>query len=255
MGGCTDQPVNEAERSRRADEVKRQRKEPVLQPRTAAEMSSDFKAALESDNHTEALWFARELKSKYSGTPEAERAIELIPEIEAAIKAEAEAARIRAAEAAAAAEVQRLADKWTYRSSQDAMTSKTAKFASIESENTVNFGFPYKGAQRGTLTIRDHPTYGHDVILTIERGQILCYSYKECKIRVRFDEEPPLPWTAVGPKDNSRTAIFLRNESLFVQKLRTAKVVRLQVPVYKEGAPIFEFQVVGFDHARYLAGN
>jgi TonB family protein len=58
----------------------------------------------------------------------------------------------------------------------------------------------------------------------------------------------------VGPGDNSTTSIFLRNEARFIQKLRAAKVVRLQLPVYQEGEPIFEFQVGGLDYARYT-GN
>lgn len=60
---------------------------------------------------------------------------------------------------------------------------------------------------------------------------------------------------AVGPADNSSTSIFLRNQAGFVQKLRGAKVVRLQVHVYQEGAPIFEFQIGGLDYTRHKEGD
>jgi hypothetical protein len=36
--------------------------------------------------------------------------------------------------------------------------------------------------------------------------------------------------------------------------MRAAKIVRVQIPVYQEGQPIFEFHVGGFDYAKY-AGN
>jgi hypothetical protein len=134
------------------------------------------------------------------------------------------------------------------------MTSKETRTARIVSENTVNFDFPYEGAQQGTLTLRTHPTYGRDVMLSIQEGQFLCRSYEDCTIRVRFDEAQPERWRAIGPSDNSTTVLFLRNESRFVQKLRSAKIVRIQVPVYQEGEPMFEFEVGGYDHERYTKG-
>lgn len=163
--------------------------------------------------------------------------------------------RKRAAEAAASAEARMLTAKWTYRASDDPMSSRKARYANINSENTVSFDFPYQGLQRGTLMLRDHPTYGHDVIFSIERGQILCQSYSDCTIRIRFDDGASIRWDAVGPSDNSSTSIFLRNESGFVKRLRAAKVVRLKVPVYQEGEPIFEFHVGGYDAQRYKSGK
>lgn len=153
--------------------------------------------------------------------------------------------------AAAAAESRRLTDKWSYSTSVDEMTGGNSMSAGIASENTVNFGFPYSGEQHASLTVRNHPSHGRDVLLTIERGQFLCQSYTDCQIRVRFDEGKPERWNAVGPSDNSSTVIFLRNQARFVQMMRAAKVVRIEAAMYQQGAPIFEFQVSGFDYKRY----
>ena len=229
--------------------------EPEAPPRTAADILSDLEKERTAGRPDAALRFARELIDMHGGTPEADTAAKQIPELEAAVKAVEEAERIRAAEAAAAAEAQRLADKWMYRINEDPMTSRKSRSATIESENTVDFDFPYQGSQHGTLTLRDHPTYGRDVIFSIEQGQLLCQSYTDCQIRVRFDEGNPEGWSAVGPADNSSTSIFLRNQARFVQKLRAAKVVRLQVPAYQQGEPMFEFQVGGLDYARYREGT
>ncbi|WP_404358508.1 hypothetical protein [Methylotuvimicrobium sp. KM1] len=160
-----------------------------------------------------------------------------------------------AAVAVAAAEAQRLAAKWSYQVSDDPMSSRKAKYASIISENAVSFDFPYQGLQRGKLMLRDHPTYGNNVIFSIERGQILCESYSDCTIRIRFDNGSSTRWGAVGPSDHSNTSIFLRNESGFVKKMRAAKIVRLQVPIYQEGEPIFEFHVGGYDAQKYKNGK
>ncbi len=225
--------------------------EPQRPPPTAAEILSDVQKERAAGRPDSALRLARHLISEHGDAPEAETARRQIPDLEAVITDLAEAQRIRAAEAAAAAETRRLAEKWTYSVSEDPMTSRKSKSATIESENTVNFDFPYQGSQRATLVIRDHPTYGRDVILSIERGQLMCQSYRDCQIRVRFDEGKAETWNAAGPADNSSTAVFFRNQARFFQKLRAAKVLRLQVAVYQEGEPIFEFHVGGFDDARF----
>jgi hypothetical protein len=229
--------------------------EPAPPPRTAADILADLEKERAAGHPDAALKIARDLMNAHGGTPEADTAAKQIPELEAAVRATEEAERVRAAEASAAAEVQALADKWTYRIDEDPMTSRKSRYASIESENTVEFGFPYEGSQHSTLMLREHPTFGHDVIFSIERGQLLCRSYEDCQIRVRFDDGKPERWNAVGPSDNSSTSVFIRNQARFAQKLRAAKVVRLQVPIYQQGEPMFEFQVGGFDYSRYKKGS
>ena len=170
-----------------------------------------------------------------------------------AAKRQADEERIR--EEAEAAERRADAAKWSYSSATDPMASRPSRMASIDSENTVEFDFPYEGPQHATLTLRDHPSYGRDVLLQIREGQILCPSYEDCSIRVRFDDGPAERWNGVGPADNSSTVVFIRNYSRFLQRMRNAKIVRIQIPVYQEGAPTFEFRVGGFDHNRYTDGS
>lgn len=148
-----------------------------------------------------------------------------------------------------------LAKKWTYDSSTDQMTGRTARFARIQSENTVQFDFPYGGAQRGTLTLQTHPSYGRSVIFRIERGQLLCNewsgSVNRCRVRIRFDDGAAANWTASPPSDYSSELMIFRDHDEFVQRMRAAKIVRVQPGVYQEGNPVFEFHVGGFDHERY----
>jgi hypothetical protein len=213
-----------------------------------------------------ALDKARALIAGSPGTPQADSAARFLPRLEAEAAKQAAAARAvaesaaavqrkQAARAAADEETRSLAEKWYYSRDVDAMTSKVSLYASITSENTVSFDFPYEGAQHGRLMIRDHPTHGRDVIFAIREGQLLCQSYEDCVIRVRFDESPAESWRAVGPADHSTTSIFLRNEERFVQRMRRARIVRVQVPVYQEGSPTFEFHVSGFNYERYRNGE
>jgi hypothetical protein len=141
--------------------------------------------------------------------------------------------------------------QWIYSQSIDPMVKGTTYQARVLSTNIVNFSFPYTGAQRGQLTLRTHPRFGRDVIFSIERGQILCRSYEDCTVLVRFDEEPAAKYSAVGAADNSTETIFIRNYNRFVEKLGKAKRVRVSVDIYQQGAPVFEFDVSDFAPDKY----
>ena len=119
--------------------------------------------------------------------------------------------------------------------------------ASIQSANTVNFGFPYQGPQHATLTLRTHPQYGKNVFFSIERGQLLIRSYENDTVTLRFDGNKPMRVRALEPKDNDSTTIFLEGYNSLVAQMKKAKILRIQVPVYQEGERVFEFDVQGLN--------
>ncbi|QNA90445.1 hypothetical protein G4G28_21625 [Massilia sp. Dwa41.01b] len=141
--------------------------------------------------------------------------------------------------------------QWDYSVSEDKMTGGMTKFASVSSSNTVNFGFPYSGAQHGSLTLRTDPRHGKDVLFQISRGQILCPSYEGCSVQVRFDDEKPVTYHATGPADHSSETVFIQNYAGFLNKLKKAQRVRLSLNIYQQGSPVFEFDVSGFSVDRY----
>jgi len=145
--------------------------------------------------------------------------------------------------------------QWVYDQQTDPMKGGETLFAMVQSTNTVNFDFPYQGAQHATLTLRTHPRHGKDVILKIERGQFLCRSYEDCNVLVRFDENEPVTFSGVGASDNSSEMVFLRNYSRFVAGMLKAKRVRMSAEVYQEGSPVFEFDVSDFSDAKYKGGQ
>lgn len=141
--------------------------------------------------------------------------------------------------------------QWSYEQESDPMSSGTIYRAMISSTNTVEFDFPYDGIQRGTLYLRDKPNQGKDVIFKIEKGQILCPSYDNCTVLVRFDDDKATNYSAVGPNDDSSETIFIRNYNKFVEKLLKANRVRISVNIYQQGSPVFEFDVNGFDQNKF----
>lgn len=145
--------------------------------------------------------------------------------------------------------------KWEYSDDKDEMTGKLSYYAFVNSDNTVNFKFPYSGEQHATLELRTHPRFGKDVILEIKSGQFLCPSYSDCTVLVRFDDNNPVRYTASAPSDGSSNFIFIRNYSKFLSNLSRSKRVRISAEVYQEGNPIFEFNVSGFDSKKYVPQN
>jgi len=142
--------------------------------------------------------------------------------------------------------------QWRYEAIEEPMTGKTRYTAMVDSSNTVNLGFPYNGEQQGSLTLRTHPQYGKDVIFGIEQGQILCPSYEGCQVQVRFDEGKPIRFQASGAADHSTEHVFIDDYTEFVSRLKKAKRVRLAIEIYQNGSPAFEFDISGFDTAKYM---
>lgn len=163
-------------------------------------------------------------------------------------KAAAEALVVKTPEPAA---TDTIGHQWRYAADEDKMTSATTYNATVSSTNTVEFGFPYSGTQHGELLLRTHPRYGKDVIFSIERGQILCPSYDGCSVKVRFDDEKPVNFSANAPADHSTEYVFLEGYDRFIGKLQKAKTVRISVNVYQQGSPVFEFDVSGFEPEKY----
>ncbi len=141
-------------------------------------------------------------------------------------------------------------DNWTYSAQNDAMSGKPFREAGVRSTNTVDFNAPYEGAQHGTLILRQHPRYGNDVILTIERGQFLCQSFQECHVLVKFDDKPAMTFSGIGPSDNSSEQIFIKNYKLFAKQLQGAKHVLIEAEVFQDGRPQFDFDVHGFNSTK-----
>jgi hypothetical protein len=137
---------------------------------------------------------------------------------------------------------------WDYSQFEDEMGRGKVYTATIESRNTINLDFPYNGAQHGSLTLREHPKHAKDVILKIERGQLLDSEYND-PVVVRFDTDKPLTFSSVGASDHSTETLFLRGNafSVFSSRLKTAKTVRIQAPIYQGGNQVFTFEVEGFN--------
>ena len=142
--------------------------------------------------------------------------------------------------------------RWDYSQFEDEMGSGKVYVATIQSSNTIDLDFPYNGEQYGKLMLREHPKHGKDVILKIERGQLLDSDYND-PVVVRFDTDKQLTFSSVGASDHSTETLFLRGNafSVFSTRLKTAKTVRIQAPIYQGGNQVFVFDVEGFNWTKH----
>lgn len=152
-----------------------------------------------------------------------------------------------------AKEIARIAHfTWKYNVTKDDLTSKTSYVATVQSVNHVSFSFPYEGIQRGTLMFRNHPRHGEDLILSVEKGQMLVRSYEDTAVEVVFDEGSPIRYRVLGPADHSTTSLFIKDCQGFMERMLKSKKVKISVPFYQQGDIVFEFDVTEFDSDRYL---
>lgn len=176
---------------------------------------------------------AQSLISNFPDTPEGKQAQQLIPELEKAAAYDA------------------MGQQWRYDRSDEEMSGKAVVTAQVTSTNTINLDFPYSGAQHGTLTLRRHPRWGNDVIFRIERGQILCHSYGDCTINVKFDDGKVIRLNGNPPDDNSSEVVFIPGFTTFTKQLPKAKRVKIEVSLYQAGNQVLEFDVSGFKPEKF----
>ena len=114
----------------------------------------------------------------------------------------------------------------------------------------MNFDFPYSGIQYGTFTVRNHPRFGVDAYLSIREGQLLCDSYSNTNVLVRFDDGPATHYRCGEPADHSSTYVFIHNVAGLEARMKAAKKMYVTVSVYQEGSRTWEFNVKGYDRSK-----
>jgi hypothetical protein len=136
-----------------------------------------------------------------------------------------------------------MADTWNYTESKDEMRGTVTKIATNISVNTVNFNFPYQGDQHGTLELFDKTAAFY-----VKQGQISCNGgseYGTCIVLVKFDNNKAIYENARKLGDDSTTIEFT-NPS-FLKRLRKSKKIAIQFEVYRNGYPVFNFDVEGLN--------
>ncbi len=137
---------------------------------------------------------------------------------------------------------------WSYGENVDKMSGDVTKWAMSESINKVDMKFPYNGGSEGTIVV-----FNNGVKIHLSKGQVMCSNYNGCSIQVKFDNEKPELYAAVGPSNGQSNHVYLGRNDItgngaekFVNKLKTANRVMIAIEMYQENSPVWEFNVSGF---------
>ena len=133
---------------------------------------------------------------------------------------------------------------WDFLIEKDEMTDSKNIWASITSDNYVTQDFPYEGQTRTTITVRYMKKYGYDVLIQISQGQMNGREYYGTNyITARFDDNSPKKYYFNESADGDSKVVFIRKSSDFIKNCKKAKDIKIDLPLYQGGRPVFTFHV------------
>lgn len=127
----------------------------------------------------------------------------------------------------------------------DEVSGKKGRQAVRRSLNTLNLDFPYRGEQRASLVIREHPRHGKDVIFRIEKGQLVC-DYGNCTMTVRFGSSDPVRVRATESSSSDSTLFFLSQYDRFIANAKAGNPIIVEATMYQQGSHAMRFETDGF---------
>jgi TonB family protein len=134
--------------------------------------------------------------------------------------------------------------QWRYKNYEDKMRRSITQIAEIKSINKASLDFPYKGGSTLELNLRKMDLKEEDdVFFSIDRGQIPCFNI--CRIFSKFDNDEVIEWGGIGAESGRSDLIFIGNSREFIERLKSAKKLIIEIQIYNHGRFQFNFNVSG----------
>lgn len=139
---------------------------------------------------------------------------------------------------------------WRYSERRDPMTDRITHTACTTSTNKALLTWPYSPVS-ADLCIRQSPEYGLDVYVALNGdGQIICQSYRNCIVRIRFGEGSQQSFSAADASDGSSNIVFVTNARRFVEAAKTADTIKVQLTFYQAGDQVLMFDTANLEWPR-----
>lgn len=135
--------------------------------------------------------------------------------------------------------------KWTYSQTVDQMRGTITRLAMVDSDNELEFDFPYSGGSTGTFMLRQRPSDGLQIMLIVSKGQFTCDAFEDSHVSVKFDDGPVARYACAQSSDGSSNCIFIEGAERFVRHLRSAHKVLIEAEFYEEGPQQLVFETSG----------
>ena len=126
------------------------------------------------------------------------------------------------------------------------MRGDTSYYAQLSGTNTIDLDFPY-GEQQGRILIRQSPKFGFDILVGVESGQIMCSSYRDSYLNVKFDDGPIRKYRCTDASDGSSEMVFVRDARGFLANLKNSKKLIVEAEFYQNGLQQMTFDTAGLE--------
>lgn len=206
--------------------------DPAVAAKAAAESAAAKEARLYDQMRASQSWdiaasLGNEVLTRFPGTAAAAQVQQTLPQVRD--------------KSARQAQSRRLANLWAYTATPEAGGTQYA--AAIASKHA-----PAPGV-RARLVLRQHPKWGQSVYLLLDNARFDCR--KGCAtLVISFDGKPAQRMPATIPP-TGEPALFIDPDKRFIAAMEKAKSVVVDVTLKDVGDKKLEFEVGGFDPARY----
>lgn len=138
---------------------------------------------------------------------------------------------------------------WEYSQSFDEMNETTIYAATCTSTNMHEFDFPYSGGSVLYLVVRSM-NGKNDVYLKVSKGQVMTSISGSEYARFKFDDGKPESYSYSSADDGSSEYAFLNASGRLIEKIKKAKHIKIDLPFFQAGRPVFDFDVEGLEWNR-----
>lgn len=134
---------------------------------------------------------------------------------------------------------------WKYSEAIDEMDNTKRSTASLKSDNSIKFDFPY-GNSDFTLNVRNWKN-STDIYLSCSKCQFISGFSGEKTYRVKFDNEAPINVSANHSTSGSSDVVFLGSESKIISKLKKSEKVIIEAEFFDVGMKTITFSTKGLE--------
>ncbi len=135
------------------------------------------------------------------------------------------------------------AGDWEYSQNHDEMRGTTSYYANLDSTNSIDLLSPYSGGSKLTIAVySSDDNIVKNAGLFLSKGMINCNKGESCKVNVKFDNgEIQELYTSILTDNYDVLGISLPKG--FIQSVKMAKKLIIEVPLYKNGEKQFKFDL------------
>lgn len=110
----------------------------------------------------------------------------------------------------------------------------------------MDLQFPY-GEVHGQLWVRKRGGKGLDAAFEVEKGQVLCHSFGDSVVSIKFDEGPIQKFRCTDASDGSNNVAFLLPAGRFLSEVKRSKRAIVEAEFFQQGRQQFTFDTAGLN--------